>query len=64
MPYNPVDPASLEGDDLTNWRLRSSVKSSNDGMARFVRDSLRAAPMRSVEELRWTATKRFAPFPF
>ena len=23
MPYNPIDPASLEGEDLTNWYLRS-----------------------------------------
>jgi hypothetical protein len=23
MPYNPVDPANLEGEDLTNWYLRS-----------------------------------------
>lgn len=23
MPYNPIDPASLEGDDLTSWYLRS-----------------------------------------
>jgi hypothetical protein len=23
MPYKPVDPADLEGDDLTNWYLRS-----------------------------------------